>query len=114
MSGYDFAIVYIDCDNFKLLNDTRGHAAGDSVLREVVDYLRQVVRPADMIARLGGDEFAIVLRDCKNDDLGQIISRIRKFEKHGVTLSCGWSTSNETDPLSAADRRMYECKQSSR
>ena len=55
------ALVLIDCDRFKLVNDTDGHLAGDAVLVAVADVLRQNLRPSDVACRLGGDEFAVVL-----------------------------------------------------
>ena len=54
-------LMYVDLDNFKPVNDTLGHQAGDEVLQKVRDLLIQVVRPTDMVARLGGDEFALWL-----------------------------------------------------
>jgi diguanylate cyclase (GGDEF)-like protein/PAS domain S-box-containing protein len=60
-SGGGVALLYIDLDHFKPINDAHGHAAGDEVLREFSARLQRIVRPSDAVARLGGDEFAIVL-----------------------------------------------------
>src|SRR6185312_12556420 len=59
--GAGLAVVYIDLDHFKPVNDAHGHAAGDSVLKEFSHRLLALVRPTDAVARLGGDEFGIVL-----------------------------------------------------
>lgn len=62
--GTHFAVMYMDLDHFKIINDTHGHAGGDDLLREVAARLTSAVRPGDCVARLGGDEFGIVVRDC--------------------------------------------------
>jgi len=105
-----FAVVYIDCDGFKKVNDEYGHKVGDHVLYAVTEFLKETVRPYDMVARLGGDEFAVLLRDCEN--VQSVVDRIQEFKYIGVTLSCGWATSDEPDPLAKADERMYETKRS--
>ncbi|HZJ12959.1 MAG TPA: GGDEF domain-containing protein, partial [Methyloceanibacter sp.] len=58
-----FAVLYLDIDNFKDVNDTLGHAMGDLLLKEVVNRLRNAVRPQDLVARFGGDEFAILVSE---------------------------------------------------
>jgi len=65
--GPPCGLLYIDLDNFKYVNDTLGHLAGDRVLQEVTDLLRQRVRRGDLLARLGGDEFAVLLYDVDAD-----------------------------------------------
>lgn len=61
-------LFYIDLDQFKVVNDTCGHAAGDELLKQVTDLLSQQIREQDVIARLGGDEFGIILKYCSRDD----------------------------------------------
>lgn len=72
------ALLFIDLDNFKGVNDTRGHDAGDDVLREVARRLLECVRETDTVARVGGDEFVALLSDIRDpDDVGTVAERIR-------------------------------------
>jgi diguanylate cyclase len=61
--SHGFAVLYIDLDGFKAINDNHGHAAGDEILQRVADGLRQVTGPDEVVARIGGDEFVVMLRD---------------------------------------------------
>jgi diguanylate cyclase (GGDEF)-like protein len=120
------ALVYIDLDNFKTLNDTFGHAAGDGLLRQVARRLQSVVRSTDTIARLGGDEFAVILRteldDAALQNYGQRIVGVFRapFTEVGhqftVTCSAGIATypvdASDMDGLiSHADTAMYRAKE---
>ncbi len=72
----EHAIIYLDLDRFKLINDTCGHAAGDELLRRISGQLHEVVRRGDQLARVGGDEFAILLRECSLEVAEGIARRI--------------------------------------
>ena len=69
-------VIYVDLDNFKPINDTHGHEAGDAVLVASAERLRQSLRPADTAARLGGDEFAVLLVDIPEQHIGVVADRI--------------------------------------
>ncbi len=74
--GATLALAVVDLDRFKEVNDTLGHHAGDTLLQEVADRFRGVLRDADFVARLGGDEFAVVLRDADAESAGPIVERL--------------------------------------
>lgn len=70
-----FALAYIDLDNFKQLNDSLGHEAGDNVLVHLVDLLHKSMRPTDVLCRFGGEEFVLMLPDTTLEDAAVVISR---------------------------------------
>jgi diguanylate cyclase (GGDEF)-like protein len=74
--GYRFALLVVDVDNFKVINDTYGHEFGDRVLKEVARVLRDVLRREDIVARYGGDEFTVVLPYSSSEQAFQIAGRI--------------------------------------
>lgn len=87
-----FAVLFCDLDNFKQVNDSLGHPAGDRLLTEVAHRLRTVSRPADSLARLGGDEFAVLLEELHNpEEMHRIISRMLEelARPHGLTDAAG-------------------------
>jgi diguanylate cyclase (GGDEF)-like protein len=121
-----FAVLFIDLDGFKAVNDTRGHAAGDKLLRIIASRLRACVREGDTVARLGGDEFTILLRGAMVGDglkrvLRKIINEVAQPCDLGefnanVTASLGVSLypSDATGVeklLIHADEAMYQAKQ---
>lgn len=77
-SGRAFAVMVLDLDRFKTVNDTHGHAAGDAVLTEVAARLSAQLRPADLIARIGGEEFLIALPDTALKDACAVAERLRR------------------------------------
>jgi diguanylate cyclase (GGDEF)-like protein len=124
-SGQPMALMYIDLDGFKAVNDRLGHHAGDLLLQQVAGRLRECVRETDMVARLGGDEFAIILPDLKElsitDRIGQaVLDRLQQpFDLEGntarISASIGiahWPTDGRTptELIHHADRAMYEAK----
>ena len=77
-SGLEHSLCYLDLDQFKVLNDTCGHAAGDSLLRHVAQVLQDSVRSSDTVARLGGDEFGILFERCPLDTAAEIVEVVRQ------------------------------------
>ena len=124
-SGDRLALLFIDLDRFKKVNDTLGHAAGDEVLRQAAARIRACVRDVDTVARLGGDEFVVLLEaDVRPDTPGIIGERVRSafgspFEFKGAEVRCGASVGvslypdHARDPaalLASADQAMYRVK----
>ncbi|HLY52601.1 MAG TPA: EAL domain-containing protein, partial [Steroidobacteraceae bacterium] len=124
-----YALLYIDLDQFKVVNDTCGHQAGDRLLRDVTGLLQSRVRATDTIARLGGDEFGVLVGGCSPEQATRIADGIRqairdfRFVWGASTLSVGASigivqiraeTENVTSVMSAADIACYAAKDAGR
>lgn len=121
-NGSAITLVSFDLDGFKQVNDARGHAAGDTLLRSVGDAIRAAVREIDVAARLGGDEFAVLLPDNRAEPPERAVERVRKViadalqrGQWGVTLSVGAVTARGTEigigeMTHAADTLMYQVK----
>src|SRR5213075_2275966 len=73
--GAALGVLFIDLDDFKLVNDTQGHAAGDELLKETAKRLQSAVRDGDTVARISGDEFAVILGDLKRADDAAIVAQ---------------------------------------
>jgi diguanylate cyclase (GGDEF)-like protein len=78
--NYDLAVIVLDLDHFKEINDQFGHAAGDVVLREFASRLKRAIRACDVPVRIGGDEFLVVLPECPRENVHIILSRLGPFE----------------------------------
>jgi diguanylate cyclase (GGDEF)-like protein len=122
-----FAVLFIDLDNFKQVNDGYGHLVGDNVLREVARRLASCVRTHDHVVRFGGDEFVVLAEQlAAPGDIALIVDRIHDVLKNPIelpagafdlTLSIGVAQGGESyrspeDVLAAADREMYASKRS--
>lgn len=123
--GNKIALLYLDLDGFKGINDSMGHEAGDDLLKLVSGKFMDNIRDKDMVARMGGDEFAIILNDIESIDTAtDIASRILKdvgdeFSYEGHTLPFGVSIGiavhynddiNDEEFIKKADSAMYEAK----
>src|SRR5262245_53623072 len=117
------ALMYMDLDNFKVVNDTHGHQTGDAVLRLVADAMHSSVRQSDVVGRLGGDEFAVLMpeTDAALADAAakRLIVSLRNVFKGtpNVTASigvvaCTATDANTDDLLRRADQAMYDAKKS--
>jgi diguanylate cyclase (GGDEF)-like protein len=119
--GEPFSFVYLDLDNFKSVNDTMGHKAGDELLRTLSETVRVQIRETDVMARLGGDEFGILFPRTDADPCRAIMDKIASIvaqevtARWPVTLSAGAITfrtppANWDEMVKAADALMYRSK----
>ena len=125
----EHALCYLDLDRFKVVNDTRGHTAGDHLLQQVSELLRTKVRQRDTLARLGGDEFGIIIEHCGLEQAERLTESLRKaissfrFVWQGASFHIGASiglmpiprtAQSVADLLSAADNACYLAKEHGR
>jgi diguanylate cyclase (GGDEF)-like protein len=117
---HPLSIAFLDCDNFKRVNDFYGHAKGDELLRRIALTITQTLREVDVVARLGGDEFGILLPESNQKAAAYVVRKLRNAlkpigEQYGVTFSMGVVTylqpADSVDQmLHAADKVMYDVK----
>jgi diguanylate cyclase (GGDEF)-like protein/PAS domain S-box-containing protein len=127
--GSEHALCYLDLDQFKVINDTAGHVAGDELLRQLSSSLKERVRKSDVIARLGGDEFGVLIQHCSFEramglaqSLLEVVSSSR-FHWSGQMFRFGASiglvpitasSESMSELLAAADRACYAAKETGR
>lgn len=124
--GIEHALCYVDLDQFKIINDTCGHAAGDEVLRQLSPILQRSIRSSDTIARLGGDEFGIFLQACSLSKAQEVLQGLQnsinefRFVWNGKVFDIGASmglveitdqSGTLSDIMSAADSACYVAKE---
>ena len=118
---YPLSIVMGDVDDLKIVNDTRGHAAGDELLAVAAHLIKEAFRVEDIVARIGGDEFAVLLPDTDADAAAEVVARIRESaeawnrgHEHPVNLSIGSGTAESAEQVAEtmrlADSSMYKDK----
>jgi diguanylate cyclase (GGDEF)-like protein len=111
--GKGIAVIFLDVDGLKLVNDTQGHVAGDRVLIEVVTTIRKRVRSYDLVIRYGGDEFLCALVDVAPEDAERTLADIRQqyAARTGHTVSVGMTTVGDADTadsiIARADAALY-------
>lgn len=122
--GHPLTVLTLDLNNFKHINDTYGHPAGDRVLQEFAARLNKVIRGADLAVRLGGDEFLVLLPECTLEQLQLVLGRLGSVEvdwegqEISVTYSAGWKQyelgDRPEEMLARADQNLYVRKRASK
>lgn len=125
-----FAIMLVDIDHFKQVNDNHGHQTGDTVLKEVAEQLQNSVRPYDIVGRYGGEEFLILLPECCVDEAMDVADRVRRSVSEAIfeigdtaipiTISLGLTACDGKKPVNVdslirhADDALYQAKKNGR
>ncbi|WP_426339255.1 EAL domain-containing protein [Pseudoduganella sp. S-14] len=128
-SGGEHAVLYLDLDRFKIINDTSGHAAGDELIKQVSQLLQATLRERDIVGRLGGDEFGIMLTLCSHEDALRVAEKVRKavvdlhfawgVRSYRIGVSIGLvlldsRSSSLKEVMKAADAACYMAKEKGR
>jgi diguanylate cyclase (GGDEF)-like protein len=128
-SGGEHAVLYLDLDRFKIVNDTSGHAAGDELIKQVSQLLQSTLRERDIVGRLGGDEFGIMLTQCSHEDALRVAEKVRKavvdlhfawgVRSYRIGVSIGLvlldsRSSSLKEVMKAADAACYMAKEKGR
>ena len=124
--GTPLSLLFIDCDDFKMVNDSYGHSCGDALLRYIADKMMGMIRRDDIAFRLAGDEFVIILPNQTSKEAMKVSERLRsffqknpmKFNDTIIPISFSWGIASSEDPevmssvalLNKADKHLYEAK----
>ena len=113
-SKYPLTLMSIDLNNFKQINDTQGHLAGDKILQQTAKTIKEVMRDSDITARWGGDEFVVLLRNCDWEQSKVMRQRLHDHLNDTIKISTGLTNYQKHDTtdkmLARADKDMYEHK----
>ena len=126
---HSFAVLYIDIDFFKGINDSYGHSIGDEALKEMAQICQKNIRDSDILGRIGGDEFGVILQECELDFAIKTAEKLRQYVSDHIALSDTGtfklsisvgvailidSDKNAFDTLNRADKNLYEAKRNGR
>jgi len=109
--GRELSLVLFDLDDFKAVNDTYGHQAGDEVLKTFAQLLQKNARKADVVCRIGGDEFAVILPETGLASVWKFAERVSEKTKE-IKFSTGMSTLPSNNLFAAADEELLRVKHS--
>jgi two-component system cell cycle response regulator len=122
--GHPLTVVLLDLDEFKRINDTYGHPAGDLALQEFAAALNRAIRGGDLAVRMGGDEFLLILPECNHGQLQLVLKRLGPLEvawegrRFPIRYSVGWKEYASGDRaetmLAAADQALYASKRAAK
>jgi diguanylate cyclase (GGDEF)-like protein len=122
--AHPFCILLLDLNDFKKINDTHGHPAGDLVLQEFANRLSKAIRGSDLAVRMGGDEFLVILPDCQVEQLQSVLARLTNVSVNWqgvhipVKFAAGWKAyeagESPEQMLAAADQSLYMGKRAAK